>query len=211
MTVVRALAAVFLMAAYVGGIPYDTAGCDVSGIDLEGAVDKILGKLPRYYAPYPGGSQIPFAGLDTGALNVTGLDQTRRFGPLRPYCVNGFRLMIADFVNEGDAVLSMPWKACFGEGTLNLRAEFTRFTLVFRVITGGPFNNKVGVVYEGPIIPVIYSGPHIYIDGAGQEIRDASIIVSRLLPGITGRMWDDYFFRHFHGALLQAAREVSFV
>nr|XP_054928068.1 uncharacterized protein LOC129380170 [Dermacentor andersoni] len=211
MTVVKALAAVVLMAAYVGGIAYDAAGCDFSGIDLEGALDQILGKLPRYHAPDQGGFRRAFAGLETGTLNVTGLDKIRRYGPLHSYCVNGTRLMSVDVINDGDATLSLPWRACFGrEGTLNLRTTLSRFTLVFRVTTGGSYNNEV-LVDEGPIVPVFSLDPHIYINGAGPEVRIASMTLSKLLPAITEGMWNDYFFIYFRGALRQAVREVSSV
>ncbi|XP_075554929.1 uncharacterized protein LOC142587651 [Dermacentor variabilis] len=208
MIVIKALAAVILMAVYAGGTVYDTAGCDFSGIDLDGALDEILGKLPQYHAPDDRGFRRVFAGLESGTLNVTGLDKIRRYGPLRPYCVNGTRLMSVDVINEGDAILSLPWRACFGrEGTLNLRTTLSRFTLVFRVTTGGSDNNKV-LVDEGPTIPVITIDPHIYINGAGREVRMASMILSRLLPAIAGKMWDDYFFLYFSAALRQAMHEV---
>ncbi|XP_037575919.1 uncharacterized protein LOC119458164 isoform X2 [Dermacentor silvarum] len=209
MMVVKPLAAVILMASYAVAIPY-YKNCDFSGIDLDGALDKVLGNLPRYHAPDRRGFRRAFAGLETGSLNVTGLDKIRRFGAIHPYCDNGTLLMSVDVIDEGDVVLSLPWRACSGhEGTLNVRTGLSRFTLVFRVVTEESSNNVDNTVltYEGPLIPVITVDPHIYINGAGREIRTASMILSKLLPAFTEGVWNDYFFIYFRGALREALRD----
>ncbi|KAL1418019.1 hypothetical protein MTO96_026300 [Rhipicephalus appendiculatus] len=162
----RSLAALILMASYGVAIAYNS-GCDFSGIDLDGAVDKVLGLLPQYHAPDDRGFRKAFNGLETGTLNVTGLDKIRRFGPIQPYCVNGTRLISVDVLDKGGAKLTLPWRACSGqEGTLNLRTKLSRFTLVLRVEAAG-FNQDAALAYEGPIVPVIVLEPHVYIDGAG--------------------------------------------
>ncbi|KAL1443174.1 hypothetical protein MTO96_046079 [Rhipicephalus appendiculatus] len=142
-------------------------GCDFSGIDFDSAVDKVLGRLPPYHAPDDRGFRRAFNGLEVGTLNVTGLDKIRRYGPIQPYCVNGTRLISVDVLDRGYAKLTLPWRACSGqEGTLNVRAELLRFTLVFRVEAAG-FNQDAILAYEGPIVPVIIVEPQLYIDGAG--------------------------------------------
>ncbi|XP_037575922.1 uncharacterized protein LOC119458164 isoform X4 [Dermacentor silvarum] len=207
MMVVKPLVAAILMASYAVAIPYDT-GCDFIGVDLDGALDKVLGNLPPYHTPDPRGYRKAFPGLETGPLSVAGLDKVRRFGAIHPYCVNGTLLMSVDVVaNKGDASLSLPWRACSGqEGTLMVRAGLSRFTLVFRVVTGGS-NNNVSLAYEGPLIPVTTIDPHIDIFGVGREISIATTTLSKLLPAMTEGVWNDYFFTYFRGALRQALRE----
>uniref|UniRef100_A0A224YA35 Metastriate one of each protein family n=1 Tax=Rhipicephalus zambeziensis TaxID=60191 RepID=A0A224YA35_9ACAR len=198
----RSLAALLLVASYGATIAHN-AGCDFSGIDLEGAVDKVLDHLHHYRYPDQRGFQFAYSGLETGDVNVIGFDQIRRFGPIHPYCVNGSRLISVDFVAPDDVILSLPWKACSGqEGTVNLRAGFSRFTVVFGVQAGG-LNQDATLTFEG-FSPVITSEPRVYIDGAGPELRQATIILSKMLPSLSQYYWNIYFFTLIKGAIYQA-------
>ncbi|KAL1418016.1 hypothetical protein MTO96_026297 [Rhipicephalus appendiculatus] len=162
---------------------------------------------PPYHAPDDRGFRRVFNGLETGTLNVTGLDKIQRYGPIQPYCVNGTRLISVDLIDRDDVKLALPWRACSGqEGTLNLRADLSRFTLVFRVEAAG-FNQDTILAYEGPIVPVIIVEPYVYIDGAGSGARAATMVLSRILPALTQHLWNDYFFMYFRGALRQALRD----
>ncbi|KAL1418023.1 hypothetical protein MTO96_026304 [Rhipicephalus appendiculatus] len=144
-----------------------------------------------------------YRGLETGDVNVIGFDQIRRFGPIHPYCVNGSRLMSVDLVSPEDVILSLPWRACSGqEGTVNLRAGFSRFTVVFGVQASG-LNQDATLTFAG-FSPVITSEPHVYIDGAGTELRQATIILSKMLPSIPQYFWNIYFFTLIKGAIYQA-------
>ncbi|KAH7972812.1 uncharacterized protein LOC119373262 [Rhipicephalus sanguineus] len=206
MTFEGSLAVLMLMTTCGVTIAYNR-GCDFGEMDLDGAVDKVLGLLPQYHAPDDWGFRRAFSGLEVGTLNVTGLDRIQRYGPIRPYCVNGTQLVSVDVLDRGDAILTLPWRACSGqEGTLNLRTELARFTLIFRVEAGG-FNRDVTLAYEGPLVPVIILEPQVYIDGAGRGLRAATMILSKILPALPEHLWNDYFFMYFRGALRQALRD----
>ncbi|KAL1443175.1 hypothetical protein MTO96_046080 [Rhipicephalus appendiculatus] len=182
MAVRQSFTALILIASYGLALTYNR-GCDFGELDLDGALDKVIGLLPRYHMPDVRGFQRVFKGLEAGTLNITGLDKIQRYGPIQSYCVNGTRLISVDLIDRGDAMLTVPWRACSGqEGTLNLRTELARFTLIFRVEAAGP-NQEATLAYEGPIVPVIIMEPQIYIDGAGNGLRVASISLSKLFAG----------------------------
>ncbi|KAH6927119.1 hypothetical protein HPB50_027078 [Hyalomma asiaticum] len=199
-------AALIWMASCGVTIAYNR-GCDFNGMDLDSVVEKVLGLLPPYHAPDDREFRTAFSGLKTGTLNVTGLDNIHRYGPIQPYCVNGNRLISLDVIAPSSVVMSLPWRACSGqEGTLNMRTGLSRFTLVFRVEAAAS-NEAPILAYEGPIIPVYILEPHMYIDGAGRGVSAASMIVSKLVPAFTEEVWNDYFFVYFRGALRQALRD----
>ncbi|KAL1418021.1 hypothetical protein MTO96_026302 [Rhipicephalus appendiculatus] len=61
----RSLAALLLVASYGATIAHN-AGCDFSGIDLEGAVEEVLSRLPSYRVPDQRGFTMAYTGLETG-------------------------------------------------------------------------------------------------------------------------------------------------
>ncbi|XP_037501737.1 uncharacterized protein LOC119375592 [Rhipicephalus sanguineus] len=199
----RSLVALILMASY-GVTVANTTGCDFSGIDLDGAVDKMLGLLAQYRYPDIRGFRMAFRGLETGDPSLTGLDKIRRFGPIQPYCVNGTRQISVDVIDRGDLTLSLPWRACSGhEGTVNLRAGLSRFTLIFRFEATG-LNQDAILAYEGSLVPVIVLEPQVYIDGAGSELKAATMIISKILPGVTQYYYNIFFLGVFQAALLKS-------
>ncbi|KAL1418020.1 hypothetical protein MTO96_026301 [Rhipicephalus appendiculatus] len=206
MAVRQSFTAFILMASCGVTIAYNR-GCDFGELDLDGALDKVIGLLPRYHMPDDRGFRRVFKGLEAGTLNITGLDKIQRYGPIQSYCVNGSRLISVDLIDRGDAMLTLPLRACSGqEGTLNLRTELARFTLIFRVEAAGP-NQEATLLFEGPIVPVIILEPQIYIDGAGNGLRVATMSLSKLFPALTQQVWVDYFLIYFRGVLRHALRD----
>ncbi|KAH7985528.1 hypothetical protein MRX96_013447 [Rhipicephalus microplus] len=206
MAVHQSFTALFLVMSYGATFAYNR-GCDFSQLDLDGAVDKVIGLLPRYRMPDEKGFRTAFKGFETGTLNITGLETIQRYGPIQSYCVNGTRLISVDLIEQGDAMLTLPWRACSGqEGTINLRTKLSRFTLILRVEAARP-SQEVRLAYEGPIIPVFILDPKIYIEGAGTGVRVATMSISKIFPALSQRMWFDYFLIYFRGVVRHALRD----
>ncbi|KAH7971958.1 hypothetical protein HPB52_004489 [Rhipicephalus sanguineus] len=78
------------------------------GVDLYGAVDRFLTRLPKQYA-LPAPPYRPLvAGIMTGKAKAAGLNWLRQYGALKSYCHTGKLLMQADVINKGDVVISVP-------------------------------------------------------------------------------------------------------
>ncbi|KAH7941660.1 hypothetical protein HPB49_015862 [Dermacentor silvarum] len=143
--------------------------CDFSGLRLDNEVARVLARLPENHLPGPLELQPYGPGLEVAGFSLKGLNKLRLYGPLFPYCINGSRLLQVDFVNDGDIVLSLPWKACSGhEGRFSVRAMFSRFTAQFRIVE----SSDKGVKLEpmGRIVPVTTEGLRVIVDGAGTEV-----------------------------------------
>ncbi|XP_077521708.1 uncharacterized protein LOC144132869 [Amblyomma americanum] len=181
--------------------------CDFKGWDLDSAVNKFLSKLPESHVPYVHEFRRAFEGVETGPLNVTGLNRLRQLGPLVPYCAGEKRLLNVELLNEGDAVLSLPWRLCSGrEGTLTISARVSRFTVLFSVASGGA-GQDVKLSYVGPVLSISTENPKIIIHGAGKQVEVATDALSTFLSGLTHRVWNDYFFIYLRGAIRKALQE----
>uniref|UniRef100_G3MRR3 Secreted protein n=1 Tax=Amblyomma maculatum TaxID=34609 RepID=G3MRR3_AMBMU len=201
-----ALASAFCVTWSAAAVPSD-GGCDFTGLDLDRAVDKLLSKLPEYHIPYVHEYHRAFAGVETGPLNLTGLNKVHRYGPLLPYCINDTRMLQLDLVSERDTFLSLPWRACTGhEGALLIKADVSRFTILLRVENQG-LGDNVKLAYEGPILPLSTENTKFEITGFGRRLIEKTNVLSTLFPAITQHAWNDYFFIYFRGALRKALSE----
>ncbi|XP_049526777.1 uncharacterized protein LOC119459559 isoform X2 [Dermacentor silvarum] len=177
--------------------------CDFSGLRLDNEVARVLARLPENYVPNPQELQPYVPGLELAGFSVKGLNKLRLYGPLFPYCINGSRMLYADIVNDGDIVLSLPWKACSGhEGRFSVRAMFSRFTAQFRILESSDEGVKLGLM--GRIAPVTTEGLRAIVDGAGTEVRSAFQVLSALFPSLVDEVWYWQFALEFHRALRKA-------
>ncbi|KAL1418032.1 hypothetical protein MTO96_026311 [Rhipicephalus appendiculatus] len=198
---------VLFVAAYAAA--YVTSSeCDFSGIDLEGAVEKILARLPGNVTLNAGNFQPVVQGLDMGEVIVTGMNEIKRYGALKPFCAGGQRFLEVDFINRDDVAVYFPWRTCSGnEGHVMMRAELSRFTVIFRVEVGGLAENAV-LRYEGPTVPVNTHNVHVIIEGAGSVGRIFSAILSWVLPAFTHELWKGEFFSVFKTLLRKALEQM---
>ncbi|KAL1418033.1 hypothetical protein MTO96_026312 [Rhipicephalus appendiculatus] len=131
--------------------------CDFSGIDLDGAVERILATFPRNVTINEDKFQPIFKGLEVGSVIAAGMNRIKRYGALKPFCVGSQRFLEVDFINNADVAFYFPWRTCSGnEGNVMMQAEFSRFTVIFRVEDGGFAENSV-LRYEGPMAPSQYA------------------------------------------------------
>ncbi|XP_037275390.2 uncharacterized protein LOC119168056 [Rhipicephalus microplus] len=198
---ILALFMVASAAAYV-----TSSDCDFSDIDLDGAVERILATLPKNVTVKEDEFQPVFQGLEVGGVVAAGMNQIKRYGALKPFCVDKQRFLEVDFIDNADVAFYFPWRTCSGnEGKVMMHAEFSRFTVIFRVEGGGFAGNSV-LRYEGPTVPVNTHNVHVIIEGAGSVGRIFSGVLSRVLSSFANEFWNDEFFGLFR-AFVQKALE----
>lgn len=199
------IAAVLFMATSAAS--YSSGGeCDFSGVDLDSAVEELLAKFPTNSTLTMEKFVPLIAGLEVGALSVSGLNKIMRYGAVQPFCVRGARFLQVDIINNDDLVFQAPWRTCSGhEGRAMIRAEFARFTVLLRVDRGG-FHDNFVLRYEGPTVPVNTYNAYLVVEGAGEGGKIASSIVSKLFPAFTNEMWNFHFLTYFT-RLLRSALE----
>ncbi|XP_077521709.1 uncharacterized protein LOC144132870 [Amblyomma americanum] len=178
--------------------PYTTDNsCDFTHIDLDGAVDKLLAKLPEHHLVGSQSFSPLFAGLEIGGLNISGLDGVHGYGPLLPYCVNGTRMLQLDLITSSNTALSTRWRHCSGsEGSIRLRSRITRLTTQFSV-TLDESSRDVVLSYEGPAVPVATEGLILVVEGAGDIARQAIGGLSLAFNGAFQQLWRILFNEHF--------------
>uniref|UniRef100_A0A224YIF9 Metastriate one of each protein family n=1 Tax=Rhipicephalus zambeziensis TaxID=60191 RepID=A0A224YIF9_9ACAR len=178
--------------------------CDFRGLRLRDELTRVLAELPK--VPAFGTQDLsPYVpGLEIAGFTVEGLDQLTLYGPLVPYCINGTRMLQADFFNEGNIVFRLPWKACSGhEGRFSVRATLFRFTAQFRILESPDEGVKLRLASR--IVPVTTQGVRAFVEGAGPDVRDASEKLSTLIPGLLEEMWYWEFAFEFERRFRQAS------
>ncbi|KAL1418031.1 hypothetical protein MTO96_026310 [Rhipicephalus appendiculatus] len=197
--------AILLLFMVASATSYVTSNeCDFSGVDLNGAVEQILATFPRNVTINEDKFQPIFKGLEVGGVIAAGMNQIKRYGALKPFCVDSQRFLEVDFINNADVAFYFPWRTCSGnEGTVMMHAEFSRFTVIFRVEAGGFAENAV-LRYEGPTVPVNTHNVHVIIEGAGSAGRVFSGILSKVLSSFANEFWNDEFFGVFRSFVRKA-------
>ncbi|XP_077539301.1 uncharacterized protein LOC144151990 isoform X2 [Haemaphysalis longicornis] len=204
------LPALTCMVAAVAAIPNrKDASCDFTGFDSYAAVSRILAKMPTYTEfPYtlfsspPGASSV--LGLEIGGLNASGLHHIQQYGPALPFCVNGSRVLQVDLIHNGLVTLSMPWRTCSGrQGSINICAALSRFTVLFRLVDSEQ-RNETALSVMPPVVPVALDGAYVLVDGAGEGVKMAAGVLSSVFSGVVRDMYNQLFFASFHLALQQA-------
>lgn len=191
-----------LSSAYASSSP-DSA-CDLSGIDVDGAITKLIAKFPEYQIVGPEKYYPVFAGFEISGFNVSGFHKLQQYGPAIPYCLNSTRRVQVDLLNAGDVVIATPWRHCSGhQGTLSLRSRLSRFTVQFHVGLSEE-DKQTKLAYQGPTIPVITVSVQINVDGAGHPVNTAAGILSMIFPEVTMEMWNEQFYYSLSQALHRA-------
>ncbi|KAH6927128.1 hypothetical protein HPB50_027087 [Hyalomma asiaticum] len=209
MAVVKYLAALACLAISVSGFAYKTDSlnsldCDFTGIDMDAAISRMTARLPQYEFKGNKPYRSEFAGIKFLGVNVTGVDRLRRYGPIIPYCINGTRMVQVDLVNDADVMFTVPWEFCDGtKGTINLMADFSRFTTQLRIRGNGP--DEVSLSHEGPMYPVTTEAIKVRVTGAGQFAMMASNTLSMLFPAMLRELWNEQFFYYVNVEIDRAA------
>ncbi|KAH7932077.1 hypothetical protein HPB52_024889 [Rhipicephalus sanguineus] len=167
--------------------------CDFTGIDVDAAISRMLARIPAYEDRMSESYKSTFAGIGFLGVNMTGMNKLTRYGPAIPYCINGSRMVQIDLVNDGDVTISVPWKSCWGSsGTIDLKADFSRFTTQLRVKENGL--SEVIFSHEGPMYPVSAEEITLRVSGAGMDTMIATHYLSLVFPGVLRELWNDQFF-----------------
>uniref|UniRef100_A0A131YC55 Metastriate one of each protein family n=1 Tax=Rhipicephalus appendiculatus TaxID=34631 RepID=A0A131YC55_RHIAP len=196
--VVKFLVAIAGLVVSVSGFTYNTDSlnsidCDFTGIDVDAALSRMLAKIPAYSERVSQAYKTTLAGIEFLGVNMTGMNKLIQYGPAIRYCVNGTRMVQVDLVNDGDVKISVPWKSCEGStGTIDLSADFSRFTTQLRVKENGL--GKVSFSNKGPMYPVSSEEIKLRITGAGMHVMMAANYLSLILPGFLRELWNDQFF-----------------
>ncbi|XP_075553945.1 uncharacterized protein LOC142586960 [Dermacentor variabilis] len=196
MATLKLIAAVVFMASSAAS--YSSGGeCDFSAVDVDAAVDQILAKFPANYTLTENKFVPVIAGLELGPLSVSGLNKITRYGAVQTYCVRGTRFLQVDFIHNSPVYFYAPWRMCSSqEGRVKIGAEFSRFTVLLRV-EGGRFAENFVLHDEGPNVPVSTYNVLVIVEGAGEGVRTASAILSKLFPAYMTEFWNEQFFNHF--------------
>nr|XP_054928070.1 uncharacterized protein LOC129385464 [Dermacentor andersoni] len=177
--------------------------CDFSGLSLDNEVSRVIARLPEIQGSRRQQDQPYAPGLEIAGFTLKNLNKLRLYGPLFPYCINGTRMLQVDFVNDGDIVLSLPWKVCSGHaGNFSLSASFSRFTAQFRILESSGDGVKLELL--GRIVPVTTEGLRGVVGGAGSEVRLAFQILSAVFPSVVNEVWYWEFSIAFDRALRKA-------
>ncbi|XP_037575928.1 uncharacterized protein LOC119458171 [Dermacentor silvarum] len=183
---------------------FSGSACDFTGIDVDGAITRLIAKFPDH--DFIGREKFypVVAGFEMRGFNASGFHKLKQYGPAIPYCINGTRMVQVDFINTGVVVLTMPWRHCSGqEGTFSLRSELSRFTTQFH-IRQSERDKGIKLFYQGPTIPLTTQNIQINVDGAGRSANAVAGILAMVFPAITKELWDQQFLYSLSRALHQA-------
>ncbi|XP_049526769.1 uncharacterized protein LOC125946795 [Dermacentor silvarum] len=168
--------------------------CNFTGIDVDGAIARLITKFPDHEFIGPEKFYPVFAGFEIRGINASGFHKLQQYGPAIPYCMNGSRMVQVDFIKTGDVVLTTPWRHCSGqEGTITLRSEVSRFTTQFH-IAQSEREEDIKLFCRGPTIPLTTENIQINVDGAGPNANTVAGILAMVFPGITKELWNQQFF-----------------
>ncbi|XP_075553949.1 uncharacterized protein LOC142586964 [Dermacentor variabilis] len=170
------------------------SACDFTGMDVEGAIARLIAKLPDVVVIGPEEYYPVFAGLEIRAFNASGFRKLQQYGPAIPYCVNDTRKVQVEFINTGGVILATPWRHCSGlEGTFSLRSTLSRFTMQFHIGLSER-DNDIKLSYRGSAVPLTTENIEINVDGAGPSARTVARILAMVFPGVTRELWNEQFF-----------------
>ncbi|XP_075553948.1 uncharacterized protein LOC142586962 [Dermacentor variabilis] len=176
--------------------------CVFTDLDLDGALRTVITQLSKqeeYESMKNIGSYSDI--LEVECCSLRGLQRLRQYGPLLPYCVNGTRKFQVDLVHDGPIEMIMNWW-WHGEsgGTLTLGTLLSRFTLQFAVFEQPP-GKTIALRLENPPVPVATEVTYVSVEGAGEAIRAVVAFWNKLLPSVTQRVWNKYFFGQLRNAI----------
>lgn len=199
------LPALAFMVAAVAAVPnHKDTPCDFKGFDSSAAVSRILAKMPPTIEPAHPKFTTLFPGFEIGGLTASGLHRLEQYGAALPFCVNGSRLVQVDLIHKRDVAMSMTWRSCSGmEGTVRLRAELSRFTVLFRLVDS-EVGRDTSLSFVPPVAPVTLEGAHVEIEDASVAVKIATGVLSNVFEGVIRDTYNQLFFSSFYGALQKA-------
>lgn len=180
------------------------APCDFTGFDSYAAVSRILAKMPPNIKHAHNKFSTVFPGFEIGGLVVSGLHHLEQYGPVLPFCVNGSRRLQVDLIHRRDVAMSVEWRSCSGmQGSVSLRAELSRFTVLFR-LADSPVGNGSDLSFVAPVAPVTLEGAQVGVEGANVAMKIATGVLSNVFEGVIRDTYNQLFFSTFYGALQTA-------
>ncbi|XP_050037356.2 uncharacterized protein [Dermacentor andersoni] len=170
------------------------SACDFTGIDVEGAVARLIAKLPDDVVTGSEEFYPVIAGFEVRAFDATGFRKLQQFGPAMPHCVNGTRRVQVEFINTGDVVLVAPWRHCSGlQGTFRLRSALSSFKTHFHIGLGER-DNDIKLSYHGPTLPLTTDNVQVNVGGAWPNANTVAGILAIVFPAVVRELWNAQFF-----------------
>ncbi|KAL1448069.1 hypothetical protein MTO96_044161 [Rhipicephalus appendiculatus] len=146
-----------------------------------------------------------------GPIVFKGMDKLRPFGAALGYCRNGTSLVQVDLATTAGVLEAvMPWKTCAGQkGTVETYTG-ARVTVMFEVPppSGEEKSDGTGtrLVYHSGPTPVYMDDVFVTLKGAGQFLRTAVGVLSKLLPQLPKEFWMDAIGDKLRSVIQEAAR-----
>nr|XP_054928703.1 uncharacterized protein LOC129385722 [Dermacentor andersoni] len=176
--------------------------CVFTDLDLHGALTSLITQLSKREEYESMTSIGPSSDIfDVECCSLRGLRWLRQYGPLLPYCVNGTRKFQVDLVHDGPIEMIMTWWwHSDSRGTLTLGTLLSRFTLQFLVLEQ-PLGKTIALRLENPPVPVATEMTYVSVEGAGETVQAVVAFWNKLLPSVTQRVWNEYFFGQLRNAI----------
>lgn len=100
--------------------------------------------------------------------------------------------------------MSMEWRSCAGiQSIVSLRAELSRFTVIFRLTDSGVVNGTA-LSLAAPVVPVTLQGAQVVVESADVTMKIATGVLSSVFEGVIRDTYNQVFFSTFSGALQTA-------
>ncbi|XP_037499951.1 uncharacterized protein LOC119373962 [Rhipicephalus sanguineus] len=192
--------------------PYVSTGdCDFSTLNLDAMVNDIIIKMPSEYSTKSSKPEEVVPGLFVGPIVFKGMDKLRPFGAALGFCRNGTSLVQVDLATTAGMLEAViPWKTCAGQkGTIETYTG-ARVTFIFEVAppSGEEESYDAGarLVYHSGPIPVYMDDVFVALNGAGQFLRTAVGVLSKLLPQLPKEFWVDAIGDKLRSVIQEVAR-----
>uniref|UniRef100_A0A6M2D415 Putative secreted protein ovary overexpressed n=1 Tax=Rhipicephalus microplus TaxID=6941 RepID=A0A6M2D415_RHIMP len=174
--------------------------CEIENLDMYYAITNFLNKISTYKR------DVQRISLYEGLLfieccNVTGLEQLRQYGPVLPHCSSFHPMFEVDIVSDGPIEVVMNWMTYAGmKGTLTVGAQLTRFSLTLQThswLTRSPM--RLELLQDAH--PLATERTYVGVTGVSDIARAATTFLSSVLPSVTERLWNHYFFIYLHSII----------
>ncbi|XP_049519064.1 uncharacterized protein LOC119441079 isoform X2 [Dermacentor silvarum] len=153
--------------------------CTFPDVDLEGAVDAFLQRLPASYEiPKSEGGQL-LPGLYIGNMTLLGLSTLAMRGAPQTFCRKGKPMLQVPVSTQGALRFVAPWRYCGGHsGKLSTTSSYVALNVLFEVADSGLVPVDTWLTW--------LEGTYVLLDGASDAGSIAAAVLSKLLPPSSG-------------------------
>ncbi|XP_077551998.1 uncharacterized protein LOC144166347 [Haemaphysalis longicornis] len=164
--------------------------CNFAGIDLEGFVKRIVGRLPPHHTQPDSAADEVVSGLFIEPITYKDMNNLQTFGPVVGFCRDGLKLVQFDLVSSnGPLHVVIPWRTCGGKnGTIGIYTK-ARVTVTFQIVDpSADLTNQT--LNESPMIthgipePVSVQTLAFSLKGAGEALQAVAPVIGWFFQGI---------------------------